>query len=279
MHKNELKRNEELGALLSELDPQQELTSWSRVEELVAQAPPVRVSLWQHLTQGRPQRVLRHSVAMLIVLLIGTGVLAVMPAHSDYVGTLALTQLPSGWEPGSATFEQVKHDARAQFNAMGIPQSEMFMVVGERAGRDELAFALVGLNTEQAQEYLDGLAGVYPALAPYPATLEDITRQQFENRLAQVAYHVGLSSKEVRSNDTQLGRTILTALDNSGFGDVANVEIRREADGRIIIEIETELEVPVRGISQEDLVESGMSRELLGEANFNDLLSEINNSN
>jgi hypothetical protein len=68
---------------------------------------------------------------------------------------------------------------------------------------------------------------------------------------------------------------VLRSLAAAGFG-VEDVRIDRRADGKIVIEVEASLQVTVEmGRTQEELEAAGLSEELVGEENFQRLLTEL----
>lgn len=263
-----------LRELLSVVDGPAEPLLWSTVERLVASAPPVRVPWWSPVV-GRATLRLRYVAATLLVLLMGSGVLAVLPAQSDAVGTLALTKLPSAWQVGGAAFDEVKQAAQAEFAALKLPQAELFTVVGERAGRDELAFAMLGADRRSAERFLAVMRTRYPALAAFDAEFTLIDTNRFGSRLNELMFQL-THGRLASMDDAALKSFVLSALSTSGFGDVENVTITRRPDGKIVIEVDASLSVAVeQGRTQEELAAAGLSEGLLGEENFQRLLGEL----
>lgn len=264
-----------MGRLLLSVDKSAELMPWSAVEQMIAQAPPVRMSMWSRLlATGNHQ--LRWASAAAASLMVATGLLAVMPAHSDQVGTLVLTSMPSAWDAGSAAFNEVKTEAERRFDLIAAPQSDLFMVVGERDGRDELALAMLGVDDGDAGEFFSDLCLQYPALDAFDAEFVSIDTDRFGSRLNELLYRISHAGGLETMDDATLKTETIKALANSGFSDVRNVEIQRLPDGRIIIKVEASLDVAVeRGHMQEELEAAGLSPELLGEDNFQRLLDEL----
>jgi hypothetical protein len=266
----------ELGRLLDLLDSTAEPLPWSDVQRVVAQAPPVRAPWWTiHVYHGA--RRLRYAMAALALLVFGTGVLAVMPAHSDQVGTLVLTKLPSAWSTGDQVFNEAKDTASRLFNELGVPQSNLSIIIGERAGRDELAFVLMGVDRTAAQGFMNSLCDASPALAAFTAEYSTIDCGRFGSRLNELAYSVSHGGALERLSDEELTAHVLRSLSQAGFG-VEKVSIKRQDDGKIIIEVDASLKVTVEmGRTQEDLEAAGLSSELVGEDNFQRLLDEVAN--
>ena len=84
----ELKRDDALGELLREAAGP-EILPWSRLEQLVAAAPPARVPWYGFMTT--PARSARFAMGTAATLVLGTGLLAVVPAEADNVGTIVST--------------------------------------------------------------------------------------------------------------------------------------------------------------------------------------------
>jgi len=272
---DELKRDAALGGLLASADSSRELLSWRAVEQLVAKASPVRVPWYASLTRagGRP---LRYAMALSLLLLMGTGLLAIAPAQSDQVGTLILTKLPSAWQVDGPAFTEVRNHADAEFTALGIPQAEMFVVVGERAGRDELAFVMLGVDRGSAEGFLTAVTRAYPALDAFTADFSSLNTDRFGSRLNELVYNLTHAGSAVTSDDESLKVFVLKTLAGLGFRDVENISIERRADGKIVITIDAALELSVeQGRTQEELSAAGLSEELLGSSEFQRLLDYV----
>lgn len=272
---DELERDLALGRLLANADSSRELLSWRAVGRLVAEAPLVRVPWHAALTRagGRP---LRYAVALGMLLLMGTGLLAVAPAQSDQIGTLILTKLPSAWQVDGPAFAEVRNHADAKFAALGIPQAEMFVVVGERDGRDELAFVMLGVDRGSAEEFLAAVTNAYPALDAFDAGFSPLNTGRFGSRLNELVYHLTHAGNTVTSDDETLKVFVLKTLAELGFRDVENISIERRDDGKIVITIDAALELSVeRGRTQEELSAAGLSEELLGSSEFQRLLDYV----
>jgi len=263
-----------LGRLLDLLDSAAEPLPWSAVAQIVSQAPQAKAPWWMlHANQGVRQ--FRYALATLALVILGTGVLAIMPAHSDQVGTLVLTKLPSSWAAEGQVFTEAKETASRLFAGLAVPQSDLSIIIGERAGRDELAFVLMGIDQEAARGFLESLYDASPALAAFGAEYTVIDSGRFGNRLNELAYSVSHGGALERLSDEELTAHILRSLSQAGFG-VENVKIERRDDGKIIIEVDASLKVTVEmGRTQEDLEAAGLSEALVGEENFQRLLSEV----
>jgi len=269
-----LRPDAELGGLLRAAGEPPELMPWSRVEQLVASAPPVKVPWWSNWAVP-VVRQLRYALALFIVLGVGVGTLAMMPAHSDFVGTLVLTEMPNTWSPDGPAFNEVRSAAEARFAELAHPQSELYVMVGERAGRDELAFVLMGLPEEAAQGFISELQEKYPALSAFETDYQSIDAGRFGSRLNELAYSISHRGALEQLPVNELKSHVLKSLGNSGFG-VENIEISRRADGTIVIEVEASIEVAVEmGRTQEDLADFGLSEKLVGSENYQRLVSEV----
>jgi len=264
----------ELGRLLKLLDSAGEPLPWSAIEQLVADAPAVRVPWWS-LRATPSLRQLRYAMATLVVALFGVGLLAVMPAQSDQVGVLVLTKLPSAWTGDGSVFTEAKATANQLFNGLDVAQSDLSIIIGERAGRDELAFVLMGIDRPTAERFMQSLYKASPALEAFRAEYSPIDSGRFGSRLNELAYSVSHGGSLERLTDKELTAHVLHTLADAGFG-VENVSIDRRADGTIIIEVDASLTVTVEmGRTQEELKAAGLSPELVGEENFQRLLTEV----
>ena len=138
------RRDSALGDLLRSSGEPRELISWTKVEFLVASAPPAKTAWWAGLAPDdvRPLRLPWRSARARA----GVGTLAMLPAQSDQVGTLVLSSLPSAWQVGGSAFEEVTDAAMQRFTALNVAQGELFVMTGARSGRDELAFAMLGVE-------------------------------------------------------------------------------------------------------------------------------------
>lgn len=269
-----LRPHPELGRLLSALDTAEEPLPWSAVQQLVAEAPPVKVT-WADVLARRSVRQLRYAMAAMVVVCFGVGMLAVLPAHSNQVGTLVLTKLPSSWDADGVVFNEAKGTSTRLFSALDKPQSELNIVIGERAGRDELAFVMMGIDQQSAEDFMAALYAELPALAAFGADYSAIDTERFGSRLSELAYSISHGGSLDQLSDDELTTYVLRSLAASGFG-VEDLRIERRADGKIIIEVEASLTVTVEmGRTQEELEAAGLSEELVGEENFQRLLTEL----
>ncbi len=257
-----LQRDPQLGRLLSQLTPQRELLSWSEVQRLVDTAPPARMT-WRASFINHSLRPLRYALATFVLMGFGTGVLAVMPAQSDVVGTTVLTQLPAVWPVGSAEFAEVETAAQAQFMALGVPQSDMFIKVGAAAGQQQLAFALLGLNRAQAERFFGTLARKYPALRVVQPQYTAIDTDRTGSRLHELALAALKPELLKPRGKDELKGYMLKSLKQCGFDDI-KININRGADGTTYIEVDARMKFAVTGRTQEELEAVGSQRAGVG---------------
>lgn len=268
----EPKRDPQVALLLSQLAPERDLLPWSAVERLVASAPPVRTT-WLHtlaLTSARP---LRYGLALLMLLGFGTGLLAMMPAQSDVVGTTVLTELPGVWPVGSPEFSEVETAAQALFNSLALPQGDMFIKVGPVRGRQELAFALLGVNQAQAQQFYGELAGKFPALRVVKAEYSAIDTDRVGSRLNELVLGVIKPQELKRLSAGEMRGYLLKSLKQCGFDDI-KIKVSRGADGTTYIEVDARMKFAVTGRTQEELERSGLTKQVLGGKAYRELLQE-----
>jgi hypothetical protein len=243
---------------------------WSRVESLVAAAPPVRASFW-NVSFAQPMKLATGLAALLVL---GTGALAVIPAQAGHVGTIISTPLPASWQAGSAQMDEFKQAAQSGFSALNLPGSQLYVLnVAQESGRPELAVVLQNVDTEAAQSFYAALAKQYPALDAdsFEPRVEDIEGDSPGSVLSTVLAGVlepakmsGLSEDEARVH-------VLEALSGMGLTPT-EVRTSRRADGTLVIEISAQMQIEVQGHSQEDLTSHGLSRETLGPQAFEELL-------
>jgi len=272
-----LKRDPELGRLLSQLAPQRELLAWSDVQRLVDSAPPVRVTWAASLVQSG-LRPMRYALAAFVLFGFGTGVLALMPAQSDVVGTTVLTQLPAVWPVGSAEFKEVESAAQAQFKALGVPQSDMYVKVGAAAGQQQLAFAMLGFDRAQAEQFFGALAQKYPALRVVKPQYIAIDLDRAGSRLHELVLEV-LKPELLRPlGEDALKGNVLRSLKQCGFDDI-KINVYRGADGTTYIEVDARMKFAVTGRTQEELEASGLSEQVLGGEVYQQLLRDAGAAN
>jgi len=273
-----LVRDPDLAATLRMLEPPAGLLSWSEVERIVADAPPVRVSWADRLGLGAfataGWRQLRYAVAVLLLLGVGTGVLAIVPAQSDQVGTLVLTRLPVAWQVGGVAFSEVEREAQSRFAALGIPQSSLYLKVGPRDGLDDLGFALVGVDKAQAERFFGVLAKEYPALAAFPAEYVPIDSGRFGSRLNELFVTLLHRSEAGPLDKDALKLHVLKALREAGFRDI-RITVRLAPDGTTVVDVDARMSFSVKGRTQEDLQAAGVDEKLLGPEAYEQLLGEL----
>jgi hypothetical protein len=268
----ELKRDPQVAQLLRQLAPQRDLLSWSAVQRLVASAPPVRTS-WFNTLVLSGARPLRYSLATLLLLGFGTGLLALLPAQSDVVGTTVLTELPGVWPVGSPEFTEVESEAQALFNALALPQSDMFIKVGPAHGRQELAFALLGVSQTQAQQFYGALAGKFPALRVIKPAYSAIDTDRVGSRLNELVLGMVKPQELKRLSTGEMKGYLLKSLKQCGFDDI-RIKVVRGADGTTYIEVDARMKFAVTGRTQEELERSGLTQQVLGGQAYRELLKQ-----
>jgi hypothetical protein len=273
----EPQRDPQVALLLSQLAPQHDLLPWSAVERLVASAPPVR-STWLDTLVLNSARPLRYGLATLLLLGFGTGLLAMMPAQSDVVGTTVLTELPGIWPVGSPEFGEVETAAQTLFNSLALPQGDMFIKVGPANGRQELAFALLGVSQAQAQQFYGALAGKFPALRVIKPEYSAIDTDRVGSRLNELVLGVIKPSELKRLSSGELKGYLLKSLKQCGFDDI-KIKVYRGADGTTYIEVDARMKFAVTGRTQEELERSGLTQQVLGGKAYRELLQQAGVSN
>lgn len=266
------KPHSRLGELLQAAENSAEVLPWCEVERLVATAQPVRQPWFTALSA--PARPLRFATSMLALVVCSTIVLAALPAQSDQVGTLVVSKLPSGWQVGSPAYEEVKLDAQRSFSQLSIPQGELYLMIGARSGRDQLAFAMLGADQAQAQAYYAQLCQAYPALAAYSADYEPIDSGRYGSLLNELLVKLGNAGQASAPDDAELKAAVLKTLKGSGLSEI-DVAVKRAADGSVLIEVEATLQISVNGHTREEMEAQGLSEELLGSEAYRQLLSEL----
>jgi hypothetical protein len=133
----------------------------------------------------------------------------------------------------------------------------------------------MGIDKPAAEQYMQSLYEASPALAAFGAELSPIDSGRFGSRLNELAYSVSHGGSLEQLTDDELTAHVLHSLADAGFG-VDSLSISRRADGTIIIEVDASLTVTVEmGRTQEELEATGLRPELVGEENFQRLLSEV----
>jgi hypothetical protein len=268
-----LRRDPALGRLLSALQPAREVLPWRAVERLVAEAPAAPASWWAGLAYAGGRQ-LRYATALVLLLGLGTGVLAVLPAHSDQVGTVILTQLPGVWPVGSPAFREVEQAAQAQFAALAVPQSDLYVEVGPGRGRQQLAFALLGVNRERAAGFYSVLKAKYPALAAFPVEYLAIDTDRVGSLLHELALRAVRPALLRPLSQDELRLQLLRALKGCGFEDI-KISVRRGADGTTYIEVDARMKFAVVGRTQEELDAAGLNEQLLGPEAYRQVLDNL----
>jgi hypothetical protein len=266
----EPQRDPQLGRLLGACAPQRNLLAWSEVEQLVASAPPVRVS-WTAALLSTGARPLRYALAALILLGAGPGVLAVMPAHSDVVGTTVLTSLPGEWPVAGPAFNEMEQAAAEQFAALKLPQGDMFVKVGPARGKQQLAFALLGAERQDAERFFVALQDKYPTLRVTTPSYEPIDTERSGNRLHELVLSILKPQVLEPLAPEALKAYVLKSLKQCGFDDI-QIKVYRGADGTTFIEVDARMKFAVTGRTQEELEQSGLSERVVGGEVFRQLL-------
>jgi hypothetical protein len=264
----EPRRSEALGRLLREANSP-EVLPWQRIEAIVAAAPPARVP-W-HAVLTAPQS-MRYALGGAMALVLVTGTLAVIPAQAEHVATIISAQMPSAWQPGSDEMSQLKVEANSRFEALALPASELYILNTQQSnGRPELAMVMQNVDAQQASALYDGLAGKFPALAAYEPKIEAVEGDSAGSLLAELFSRIarpdqmsGMSTDEARIH-------VLEALSGMGLTPT-EVKATRAEDGTLIIDISAQMQIQVKGHTQEELRSVGLSRETLGENGFKELL-------
>lgn len=272
-----LQQDPQLGRLLSQLTPQRELLSWNEVQQLVETARPVHAT-WSVALLSGSLRPLRYALAAFVMLGFGTGLLAVMPAQSDVVGTTVLTQLPAVWPVGSAEFAEVEHAAQAQFTAAGVPQSDLFIKVGAASGQQQLAFALLGFDRAQAERFFGTLAQKYPALRVVKPQYSAIDTDRTGSRLHELALQALKPELLKPRGKDELKGYVIKSLKQCGFDDI-QIDVYRGADGTTYIEVDARMKFAVTGRTQEELEASGLNEQVLGGEVYQQLLKDAGAAN
>jgi hypothetical protein len=262
-----------LRALLQTAEAGRQVLPWQQVEQLVAAAAPAHVP-WYAPLIAPAARPLRFAAVTLTLLVCCIGVLAAVPAQSDQVGTLVLSRLPSGWEVGSPAFTEAKLAAQQHFDQLGVPQGELYVMVGDRRGHGQLAFALLGAGRTQAKEFYEDLSAAYPALAAFQVDYQPIDSGRYGSMLNELLVKLSSTSQVAQHNDVELRAAVLRALKHSGLSDI-DVTVKRNADGSVVIDVEATLEITVDGHSPEEMEAQGLSEDLLGPQLYQQLLKEL----
>ena len=265
------RRDESLRSLLSVLEPKREVMPFSDAVSIIESAPPV-METWLSRLLARP-RPMRWAMAPL-ALLLAVGVLWAVPAQSDYVGTVVLAELPSNWLPGGPELSEVNALARDEVAALGVPQSEYYMLAGERAGRDSLSFVLIGLDAEQAENLFNTLKVRFPALAAFPAEFSPVDSQRYGRSKLSELYVRLTQAGQAPAKPDELRTYVLQALQDAGLTDI-EIEIHRTPEGRVVIEVDAAMSIAVDGRTQDELAAAGLGPEVLGEGAYRELVEQL----
>ena len=271
--RGELNPDQELGRLLASLEPADEILPWAKVVRLVADAAPVHAPWYLGLLLYGGRR-LRYALAAVLVLCMGSGMLAVMPAQSAQVGTLILARLPSAWTVGSGALDEFQRTSEAYFDALAVPQSELFIKVAAGDGKRQLALSLVGIDKGSAREFFGRLAEKFPALDAQPPEYLPIDSNRFGSRLNELLSMLIRPGSIEDMNEGDIHVLVLESLAQVGLVP-DSIEITHLDDGGIIIEIDATMRIPVEGSTQDDLAAAGLSKELLGDEAYRQVLEDL----
>jgi len=267
-----VERDPRIASMLSALEPAGDVLGWDNARRIVHSAPPVRVPWYATLTH-RAARPLRLAVAPLLVLLM-VGVMWLMPAQSEQVGTLVLTKLPTAWDYGSAEFAEIETFARNSFAQREIPQGELYIKIGTTDGRPQLAFVLLGAEEQLARDYFAALKQKFPALAAFDERYSDVGTRRYGNLLEQVAGSLAGQPGIHELSDEELKLVALKSMSDAGFDEV-KIKLTRSEDGTIVIEMDAVMRFAVQGRTQEELEAAGINEQLLGRELYDELLGQL----
>jgi len=248
-----------------------EVLPWSRAVNIIAAAPPARVSFFSLAFGAQPMRLATGLAALLIL---GTGALAVIPAQAGHVGTIISTQLPSAWHAGSSEMLEFQHQAQDKFGALALPDSHLYLLnTTQENGRPELAVVMQNVEATQAQAFYAALAQQYPALDAegFEPQVQDVEGDSPGSLLSAVLAGVVQPARLSGLSDSEAQLHVLKALDGMGLTPT-EVHTSRQPDGTLIIDISAQMQIQVKGHTQEDLAGRGLSRETLGTQGFEELL-------
>jgi len=266
-----MERDPRIVSMLGALEPAGDVLGWDKARRLVLSAPSARVPWYGAFSfAARPVRL---AVAPLLVLLM-IGVLWMMPAQSQQVGTMVLTKLPSAWDYGSPEFKEIETYARNSFAERAIPQGELFIKIGTTGGRPQLAFVLLGADEQQARDYFAALKGKFPAVAAFVENYIDVGASQYDNLLEQIAGKLAGHPDIHKLSDEELKLVALKAMSDAGF-DKVDISVTRNDDGTIVIEMDAVMRFAVQGHTQEELEAAGFNEQLLGHDLYQALLGQL----
>jgi len=244
-----MQRNEKLAQLMRQAEMPAVLP-WSRVEAIVASAPPAKAPLFALPKFAQPMRLAAGFAALLVL---GTGALAVIPAQAGHVGTIISTPLPASWQPNSAEMGEFKKAAQSGFSALGLPDSQLYVLnVAQANGRPELAVVMQNVETEDARAFYAGLAKQYPALdaESFEPRVEDIEGDSPGSVLSTVVAGQLQPSRMRGMSEADARIHVLKALSGMGLTPT-EVKTSRRPDGTLVIEVSAQMPIEVAGHTQE----------------------------
>jgi hypothetical protein len=263
-----------LAGAINEVMPERGLLPWDKVELLIATAPPVEVSWYTRLVHGGA-RPLRYALASMMMLALGTGTLAVIPAHSDIAGTVVLTSLPAAWQAGSAEVADFEQGAQSVFARTAPQQAELAVLdVQQPGGAPSLALSMLHVQPQQAEAIFAELSETYPALSAYEPRFVPVSNWEPRSLLSQAFMRLSHPQSLAKLSDDELRAKVLGSLKSVGL-EPLSIEVKRQADGTVVIEIDAAMQIAVEGRTQEELDAAGLSRNALGEQAYTKLLTEL----
>jgi hypothetical protein len=255
MNNRDLQRSGKLAHLMRQAGTP-EVMPWSRVEAIVAAAPPagghVRLRLWT-FSLPKAAQPMRLATGFAALLVLATGVLAVIPAQADHVGTIISTPLPASWQPNSVEMVEFKGAAQSGFSALGLPDSQLYVLnVAQVNGRPELAVVMQNVDKESARAFYAGLADKYPALdsESYEPRVEDIEGDSPGSVLSTVVAGALQPGRLKGLSETDARMHVLEALSGMGLTPT-EVKTSRRPDGTLVIEVSAQMPIEVEGHTQE----------------------------
>lgn len=269
-----LERDAFLRSALECLEPAREVMPFSKAIGLIDSAPPARIPWYARLVAAAPRQ-LKYAMAPMLVMLMAVATLWAMPAQSDNVGTVLMTQLPANWNIGGAELAQLRTGADEVLAQAAVPQSEVYILIGERGGRDSLAFVLLGLDEAQARAFHTGLSGRYPALAGFTPAYQGVDSGVYgESKLSELYVRLTRAGELGSRGSDDLRAYVLGALYDAGLSDI-EIDINRLPDGRVVINVDAAMDIAVEGRTQEELAAAGINPATIGEQAYSELLTEL----
>jgi hypothetical protein len=289
MRNNKYSRNEQdgiepdhqLGRLLSAAYPEREILAWDKVEALVANAPGLRPTFsnrWQHWLSTGPaaqRQTFKPALALFSLLLVmACGALYATPAMSYRVGTIVTTKKPASWNASGVELKEIREAAQAKFADRAVADSELYLMVLPRSGRDDLAFTMLGVSEAEAREFFSEFSSAYPALGAFEAEYTSVESEDYPNLLYQAVSSLTQRRASEQRDPAKLRTEMLSSLREQGFENI-NVDVTTKSDGTVLISIDATMEIEVSGHSQEELEAVGISPELVGGEAYTELVSEL----